>query len=103
MLYKSCGREHRVRDMKTRTFFLAAIVAAVAYGQSIGARAAAVDVSYTASGSPSNWVLDFSVTNSLGGTNDIYFFGVSLPTGHNIVGSPTGYIANTWLEWSMHR
>ena len=49
MLYKSCGREHRVRDMKTRTFFLAAIVAAVAYGQSIGARAAAVDVSYTAS------------------------------------------------------
>ena len=36
------------------------------------AQASPVDVSYTVSGSAGNWALDFSITNNLGSTYDIY-------------------------------
>lgn len=45
-------------------------------------------VSYTVSGSAGAYVLDFSVTNTLGGTNQIYFFGVQPPTR---TGDPLGW------------
>src|SRR5262245_36697130 len=45
-----------------------------------------IDVTYSVTGSAGSWVLDFSVTNNLGGTNDIYFFGVSLTDPNNIGG-----------------
>ena len=56
-------------------------------------QAAAVDVSYTVSGSPGTWALEFSVTNNLVGSdrNDLYLFGVRLPTSPAILGSPTGW------------
>ena len=54
------------------------------------AHAAPIDVSYTVSGSPGAWVLDFSVTNNLGGTNGIYYLSVQLPA-TSIVGSPAGW------------
>lgn len=55
------------------------------------AQAAPVDVSMTISGSSGNWVYDFSVTNNLGGSNQVYFFGVALPT-ENVTGIPTGWL-----------
>ncbi|MDO8988745.1 MAG: PEP-CTERM sorting domain-containing protein [Sideroxyarcus sp.] len=51
---------------------------------------AAPVVTFTTSGSAGSWLVDFSVTNTLGGTNNIYFFGVQAPT-TNIVSSPTGW------------
>lgn len=55
--------------------------------------------SYSVSGSSGNWSLDFSVNNNLGGTNDIYFFGVLLPA-RAITGSPTGWDPNGWPSWN---
>ncbi len=60
---------------------------------------AAPIVSYGVSGSAGNWVLDFSVTNTLGGTNYIYFFGVQLPA-PDITGTPTGWNSTIWPTWS---
>jgi hypothetical protein len=54
------------------------------------AQAAPVEVSYTISGSAGNWTYDFSVTNNLGGTNDIYLLTVKLPA-TNVTGSPGGW------------
>ena len=58
-----------------------------------------VDVSYTVSGSAGAWLLDFSVTNNLGGTNSIYYLNLQLPA-TSIVGSPTGWsyssVNNPW-------
>jgi hypothetical protein len=70
----------------------AAVVAATALQGSL-AEANPVDVSYTVTGSAGNWTLDFSVTDNLGGTNDIYFFGVEL-SARDIVGSPTNWDPN---------
>ena len=63
------------------------------------AQAAPVDIAMTISGSSGNWVYNFSVTNNLGGTNDIYFFGVDLPS-HNVTGSPSGWNPSTWPSWN---
>jgi hypothetical protein len=54
------------------------------------AQASPVDVTETISGSSGAWVYDFSVTNNLGGTNDVYAFGVELPTA-NETGIPSGW------------
>ncbi len=53
-------------------------------------------VTYTASGSSGNWLLDFSVTNTLGINNlDIYFFSIVNPNSGTAMTSPTVYwIAN---------
>jgi hypothetical protein len=57
----------------------------------LGASAAAIDVSYTVSGAPGAWNLDFTVSNNLvGPSQDIYQFGVAL-SARNIKGSPAGY------------
>jgi hypothetical protein len=58
------------------------------------AQASPVDVTMTVSGSTGSWVYDFSVTDNLGGTNDVYFFGVKLPT-EDVTGSPSG-----WSQWN---
>jgi hypothetical protein len=47
-------------------------------------------VSYQVDGSANNWTLDFSVTNNLGTSNYIYWFGVELPA-LDITGTPTGW------------
>jgi hypothetical protein len=49
-----------------------------------------VGVSYTVSGSSGAWILDFSVTNNLNAGQDVYLFGVSLPS-QDKVGSPSGW------------
>jgi len=60
---------------------------------------AAPIVSFNVSGSSGNWTLDFSVKNTLGGSNEIYFFGVELPT-RNITASPSGWDPNEWTSWN---
>jgi hypothetical protein len=60
-----------------------------------------VDVSFTVTGSANDWTYDFSVTDNLGGANDIYFFGVALPA-TDIVGSPARWsyasVDNPWTN-----
>jgi PEP-CTERM motif len=65
---------------------------------------AAPVVSYTVSGSPNNWLLDFSVTNTLGVNNmDIYFFGMTDSSQGLIAGSPSigwgQYNPSAWLNY----
>ena len=52
------------------------------------------------SGSPGNWLLNFTVTDNLGGTNDIYLFGVRLPSS-SIAGTPGGWFqpSNSSINW----
>ena len=79
--------------------FFGAITGLVLLFAAVTARALPIDVSYTASGSAGNWVLDFSVTNNLGGTNNVYFFGVELPA-RDIVSSPLNWNPNQWPAWN---
>ena len=53
---------------------------------------AAPSVAFKVSGSSGNWTLDFSVTNTLGANNNIYFFGVLLPA-PDITATPSGWHA----------
>ena len=55
--------------------------------------AAAIGVSYTVTGAPGAWVLDFSFTNNVPG-QVLYFFGVNLPT-QDVLSSPSGF-KNCW-------
>ena len=60
---------------------------------SAGVFAAAIGVSYTVTGSPGAWLLNFSFTNNVPGQL-LYFFGVNLPT-QDVVSSPSGFV-NCW-------
>jgi hypothetical protein len=64
------------------------------------AQAGTVVVTYTVSGSPGDYTLDFSVSNNLLAWpgQELYFFGVYL-SARDITGSPTGYDPNYHLVW----
>jgi hypothetical protein len=64
------------------------------------AKAAVIDVNGTTSGSSGSWIADFSVTNNLGGSNVIYFFGIQAPT-NNVVNSPPYWNSTDWTNWNM--
>jgi hypothetical protein len=64
------------------SFCLVALLASNVYAAPI--------VSFNLSGTSGDWTLDFSVTNTLGGSNNIYFFGVLLPA-FDITASPSGW------------
>jgi hypothetical protein len=56
---------------------------------------AAPVVAFNTSGSAGAWQVNFSILNTLGGTNNIYFFGVQAPTVTNSgFSSPVGW--NVW-------
>jgi hypothetical protein len=57
-------------------------------------------VTETTTGSSGNFTLTFSVTNDLSGINSIYFFGVLVDSGRDIVGSPAGFDPNAIQGWS---
>lgn len=57
---------------------LKAAVAGLILSVSGFANAGLIDVSTDVTGTAGNWLLDISVTNNLGGTNDLYFFGVRI-------------------------
>lgn len=71
----------------------------VLFGAMSVAQASEIDVSYTVSGSAGSWGYDFSIANNLGGTNDIYFFGVELGA-RNIAGSPANWDPNAQNSWN---
>ena len=61
--------------------------------------ASPVNVTYTVSGSAGAWIYDFSFANNIGGTNDIYFLGVQLPT-TQALGSPPNWGFYGTHSWS---
>jgi len=65
------------------------------------ASAAAVNVSYTVSGTSGNYVLDFNVQNNILDGQQIYFFGVKL-SDRNIVASPGDFNPDAWSSWSYN-
>lgn len=79
------------------TLAVSTALAALLFGTA--AQAAPIDVSYATTGSSGNYTLNFSVTNNLGGSNDVYFFGVKLSQ-PGITGSPSGAWDSTlWPNW----
>jgi hypothetical protein len=80
-----------------------ASIAALLFSVASFATAAPIEASFVTTGSAGEWVADFTVTNNLEGTNNVYFFGVKAPE-YAIVGSPSeaGWAAeprNT--QWSV--
>ena len=65
------------------------------------ASAAAVNVSYTVSGTSGNYVLDFAVNNNIQEGQEIYFFGVKL-SDRNIISSPGDFNPDAWSSWSYN-
>ena len=58
-------------------------------------------VTYTVSGSTGNWTLDFMLKSNLAaGEGDLYFFGVIVPSGPHIVGSPANWDPNANSGWN---
>jgi hypothetical protein len=70
-------------------------------GASCAANSAAVDVTYTVTGSTGAWNLNFTVTNNMTAWpgQDVYQFGVLL-SGPGITGSPTGYDPTVYATWT---
>ena len=83
--------------MKTKLLGVVAALALIGSFSVGTAQADPIDVSYTVSGSPGDWLVDFSVTNNLGGGYGIYFFGTSLPS-TDIVNSPNSNWAYAYLN-----
>lgn len=53
------------------------------------------------SGESGNWTLDFTVTNNFQiGEGNLYFFGVYLPSGNDVLASPGNWNPNAWTAWS---
>src|ERR1700737_3929024 len=87
-----------------KSYFLGVLFGLTLFGGLTSANGNPVDVSFTASGSAGNWLLDFSITNNLGDTNDIYLFGVRL-SARNELGTPTGWDPNSLpggINWSIY-
>ncbi len=94
-----CGVSVKGMRMKPRW---ASLVAALLLFVAVGTgKAGPVDESYSVSGSAGNWLYDFSVTNNLGGSTEIYYYGVALPNA--VVGSivyPSGWFAGNPGGWN---
>jgi hypothetical protein len=85
----------------TRAFVMLLLPLALALVAINKASASPVDASYTVSGTSGDWTYDFSVTNNLGGTNDIYAFAVLLPTA-TLTTAPANWIpitTPTYKQW----
>src|SRR5580704_6649569 len=69
-----------MRKLSPRLGSLILFAGALAFSPLISSvHANPVDVSYTISGAPGDWIVDVSITDNLGGTNDLYFVGIKLP------------------------
>lgn len=78
---------------------LGLVAAALAFAAPSSAVVAPITVTDSVAGSSGAWVHNFTVTNNLPNTNDIYFFGVSLG-GNNIAGSPGVWDGTVTSSWS---
>jgi hypothetical protein len=54
-----------------------------------------ITVTSSVTGSSGNYVYDFSITNNIGGTNNVYFFGVKTDS-TNTIGSPANWAPSPW-------
>ncbi len=66
----------------------------------VGQSSAGPIVTESTTGTSGDYTLTFSVTNDLNGINSIYFFGVIVDSGRDIVGSPAGFDPNAIQGWS---
>lgn len=80
-----------------KTAIIAALAAAA--GTTVAGPDQAPGVSYSVSGTPGAYVLDFSVSPSFDDDMGVYFFGVAVDTGRDIVGSPAGWDPDEWTSW----
>jgi len=74
-----------------KTLLLAGAALASAMALCMPASAAVIDVTDTVTGSAGAWVHNFTVTNNLPNTNDIYFFGVNLGP-PSLLASPANFV-----------
>lgn len=81
-----------------KTLRLAAVAALSASVLAFSAASAAPIVTGSVTGSAGAWTHTFTVQNNLGGTNNIYFFGVRMPNGTE-VSAPAGWDPNQWPTW----
>ena len=79
----------RLGSIAARLTFALALLAF----SSVRVFAAAIGVSYTVTGAPGAWALNFSFTNNVPG-QVLYFFGVNLPA-QDVLSSPSGFV-NCW-------
>jgi MYXO-CTERM domain-containing protein len=82
-------------SMRLMTAFVAVLLTALLTTAASAAPLVDVDITGTAG----DWTLDFSVENTLGGTNAIYFFGVQMLE-HDVAASPTGWDPDYNPTWS---
>jgi hypothetical protein len=77
-------------------------VAALLLSVFTAASAAPVESTFTTTGTAGEWIADFTLTNNLDDTNNLYFFGVLAPT-KEIVGSPTdsGWTASPLVMYDV--
>lgn len=87
--------------MKQHTFITGLMALLISVGAIGETCAGHIEVSYSVSGSPGNYELDFSVTNNMLAwpTQNIYFFAVQLSV-DNITGSPLTFANNAPADWN---
>ncbi len=98
---QACLGAHRQtgENMKSKSASIAAAFATMGIWGGSAQAVQPIVVTQTVTGSAGDWVYDFSVTNNLGGTNDVYFFGVQLDA-PDISGAPAGFDPNVWPSWN---
>lgn len=61
----------------------------------------APSATFQVSGGVGNWLLDFNLTNHFNlGEGQLYFFGVRLETGRNVVNGPEQWNYQLWATWN---
>jgi hypothetical protein len=81
-----------------KTLRIAAVAALSASVLAFSAASAAPIVTGSVTGSSGAWTHTFTIQNTLGGTNRIYFFGVRMPNGTEL-SAPSGWDPNQWPTW----
>lgn len=80
-----------MQSLTRKVVFIVAVTLLLSFvlGNAATASADPLGVTYTVTGGPGNWTLDFSVTNNIAGAPNqvFYFFGVAL-AGSTVTGSP---------------
>ncbi len=84
-------------EMKRLTILGAAL--AILSGSALAQRVPTA--TYTATGTAGTWDLEFTLTNNfLTGEGDLYFFGVLLDSGRQVLSTPSGWDAERFKTWS---
>lgn len=82
--------------LKSFTVAIAAAMLALCAAQT---SFAGMIVTQSVTGSSGDYTVEFFVKNELGPGGGVYFFGVALDTGRDIVASPGTFNPDTWPSW----